>query len=406
MKLIVFTNCFPYGNVDTLIENELGYLIKQFNQVTIVPLHYGGSKKTSKTSHDIIYTTPLLGYNINHKIRLFFDGLFSVREISFFVKELISKKAYRNKNWFMSWLSATCVTRALLRKNRIQSILNKIDEKTILYFYWGDKSSGLIPFLRKRISNPIVVRFHGSDLFEEAKGGYQPFRKDLLKCLSVAVSVSEKGLSYLQDHYPDIAFNGRFFRLGVNDQGINKPSNDRVFRILTCSHSVKVKRVHLLVQALKLTNLRIHWTHIGDGPLQQSLMESCRSLPENITTTFTGWISSEEIINYYRGNSVDLFLNVSESEGIPVSIMEALSFGIPVIATNVGGVTEIVNDAVGKLVTKNIEISDLMAEIETFSKNSDLQELRNEARKYWHRHYNAETNYRQFAQFLHELITK
>ncbi|NCO54621.1 MAG: glycosyltransferase, partial [Bacteroidetes bacterium] len=54
---------------------------------------------------------------------------------------------------------------------------------------------------------------------------------------------------------------------------------------------------------------------------------------------------------------VDLFINVSESEGIPVSIMEALSAGIPVIATNVGGTNEIVNNDVGFLIDKEFEIN-------------------------------------------------
>ena len=44
---------------------------------------------------------------------------------------------------------------------------------------------------------------------------------------------------------------------------------------------------------------------------------------------------------------VDLFLTVSANEGIPVSIMEAQSFGIPVIATDVGGISEIVNNVNG-----------------------------------------------------------
>jgi len=44
-----------------------------------------------------------------------------------------------------------------------------------------------------------------------------------------------------------------------------------------------------------------------------------------------------DVLNYYASNPVDVFINTSSSEGLPVSIMEAMSFGIPVIATNVGG---------------------------------------------------------------------
>ena len=48
------------------------------------------------------------------------------------------------------------------------------------------------------------------------------------------------------------------------------------------------------------------------------------------------------MLDYYKNNIIDIFINLSASEGIPVSIMDAISFGIPCIATNVGGTGEIV----------------------------------------------------------------
>ncbi len=53
-----------------------------------------------------------------------------------------------------------------------------------------------------------------------------------------------------------------------------------------------------------------------------------------------GGISNAEVFQFYRDNKVDLFVNASTSEGLPVSIMEAISFGIPSIATNVGGLVK------------------------------------------------------------------
>ena len=57
---------------------------------------------------------------------------------------------------------------------------------------------------------------------------------------------------------------------------------------------------------------------------------------------------------------------MSETEGIPVSIMEAQSYGIPVIATNVGGTSEIVHDGInGVLLSRNFDTADLLNAIET-----------------------------------------
>ena len=62
-----------------------------------------------------------------------------------------------------------------------------------------------------------------------------------------------------------------------------------------------------------------------------------------------GHYPNEELLRYYGSNHVDLFINTSSTEGVPVSIMEAQSFGIPVIATDTGGVKEVVTEGTGSL---------------------------------------------------------
>lgn len=55
----------------------------------------------------------------------------------------------------------------------------------------------------------------------------------------------------------------------------------------------------------------------------------------------------------YSEHPVDVFINLSTNEGVPVSIMEAISFDIPIVATDVGGTSEIVTDETGILVSSN-----------------------------------------------------
>ena len=59
-----------------------------------------------------------------------------------------------------------------------------------------------------------------------------------------------------------------------------------------------------------------------------------------ITYDLKSEILNEEVIRFYQQNHVDLFLLTSEYEGIPVAIMEAMAAGIPVMATNAGGIAE------------------------------------------------------------------
>src|SRR4051812_30808566 len=100
-------------------------------------------------------------------------------------------------------------------------------------------------------------------------------------------------------------------------------------------------------------------------------------------------------MKFYSENFVHLFLNTSSSEGIPVSIMEAQSFGIPVMAPQVGGIPEIVSDENGKLFKPDSNPEQIAAAVsEMLALQPDqYQKLRLNAFSNWETHYNAEKNF-------------
>jgi glycosyltransferase involved in cell wall biosynthesis len=95
-------------------------------------------------------------------------------------------------------------------------------------------------------------------------------------------------------------------------------------------------------------------------------------LPKNILYNFLGFLPTNEVYLYYKNKPIDVFLNVSASEGLPVSIMEAQSCGIPVIATAVGGTPEIVNEKVGILLSPNPTPEEIGSTIEYLIDNSEI----------------------------------
>ena len=94
---------------------------------------------------------------------------------------------------------------------------------------------------------------------------------------------------------------------------------------------------------------------------------------------------------------VNLFINVSELEGIPVSLMEAISFGIPIIGCDICGVPEIVNEQTGLLLEKDFDVKEAAAKIELFlgSKASDIN-FRKGVKLFWNENFNADKNYPEF----------
>jgi glycosyltransferase involved in cell wall biosynthesis len=141
--------------------------------------------------------------------------------------------------------------------------------------------------------------------------------------------------------------------------------------------------------------LKIEWTHIGDGvDFKEIKVKAETNQCKHLTINLLGRLKHDDVIRYYQSHSVDAFINLSTNEGVPVAIMEAISFNIPVIATNVGSTSEIVTDETGMLVSPNPSPTEV-AEALYGLLNSTLN-----PRAFWESHYNAEKNYSAFANKL------
>ena len=186
-------------------------------------------------------------------------------------------------------------------------------------------------------------------------------------------------------------------------EGISTASSDNVFRIVSCSGVTSVKRLHLIVEALNnwQCDTQIEWTHIGGGPLFDKLKSDIAILMHNnprVSVNMLGWKTNKEVQKYYSENTVDLFINVSEAEGLPVSIMEAMSYGIPCLATDVGGTSEIVTDSTGILISKNSDGIEILNELNNFIRLdlSKRKQYRDAAYKIWTRLFDAKVTMAQF----------
>ena len=113
-----------------------------------------------------------------------------------------------------------------------------------------------------------------------------------------------------------------------------------------------------------------------------------------VEIVFKGFVPNKEVELYYASNHVDLFINLSTIEGLPISIMEAISYGIPTIATDVGGTKEIVSKEVGMLLPQNISPKLVLESIQNFylKPEDERQQMRLSAYNYWKDNFNARNN--------------
>lgn len=391
-EIYVLTTNFPYGLSEPFLNTESEFLAKCFEKVHYVPMWINGEQRDVPDGS--IVEKPLLGFNPKGNLRLVVKGLFCLSPFLFAIPVFFKEKAWKGKKRFWDFMTSFLLIRAMYA-----SWSFKIDENVFLYSYWGDKTALLLPLLKKKYGC-CISRFHRTDLYEEACGGYKPFREWLFNSLDAAVPIAEDGKRYLEERYGNKApRNIVVHRLGVFDHGLNPEREELAFQIVSCSHVVPVKRVAFLAEVISGLGFKVRWTHIGDGPLRSQVEAVVAKFPGNVTGVLLGAMPNEKVLEYYATHHVDLFVNVSESEGVPVSIMEALSFGIPVMATDVGGVSEIVDDTVGRLLPADVSALQLKEAIAKVY-NSNRLVLREQARKRWEDRCDALRNYSVFCDFL------
>ncbi len=119
-----------------------------------------------------------------------------------------------------------------------------------------------------------------------------------------------------------------------------------LFRALFVGRLVEVKRPGDFIEALSLASLLYHpeltvsAAIVGEGPLSASLRQSIRSEGLEGSVTMLGELG-DPAPEYRRA---DVLVSTSATEGVPNVVLEAMSWGLPVIATDVGGVAEVVRD--------------------------------------------------------------
>jgi glycosyltransferase involved in cell wall biosynthesis len=384
-KLYYFTASYPWGVGQTWKSNELTYLREYFDRITVVPYCYEDN-----------FTSPKpLPPGVSVETPLFREGAPKIdwrsvlhvadRHADHYVAELLRKRPL-SRSRLAAWLGASIQTGRLLRHPAIRRIMENPDPDTSLYFFWGRGACDLSPFIDKRRFRSVVVRFHRYDLYEDENAGYIPYRRQLLESISLAAPVSENGRRYLRDRYPDVSTAIRVMRLGVPRQKELEMSSDGVLRLLSCSYVVPRKRVELIAEALREVRFPVHWTHVGDGPQMEELRRRVSTLPPNVQVHLPGAVAPDRIFDVYRQRPVDVFVNVSTSEGVPMTIQECLSAGVPVLATDVGGTGEVVDSSVGVLLPADVTPRQLAEELERFHSLSDAEKrLRREAAVQRHR---------------------
>lgn len=343
-QIFIFTENFPYGSGEGFLESEFNFINQKAN-VVLFPLNHHGLHKRSFVDERLVNNC---SNNNLENAPITLKLIFSCIKIILFEFFNSGKKfaVIKRSRWLFAMLR-----KANVLADKIQQFENQNPKQIVYYSYWMNDWALALALLKKRGAiDSFIFRVLGYDIYDERHpNNYLPFRYFIYSQCKNVFAVSKTSMSYIKGKgmFEDKI---KYAYLGTVDFGLSPSVDNGSFLIVSCSRLIPLKRNILIPKILKECNENITWIHIGSGPELENLLSEAKSLPKNVTfKNLPHFPSHHDLINFYQENAIDLFLHVSESEGLGVVHLEALSFGIPVFTTKVGGASEFINDLNGKL---------------------------------------------------------
>lgn len=397
-RLLLLTHEFPHAQGDAaFIRNEIDALATEFDEVAVVSLK-SPDAPLLPLPENVSYLgaagTITRGRALRGLLncRRLFRALASVfAELPSSVHEIRSDIIAALTG---AWIAASPPIRAAF----------DFDGSIFIYSYWGVDIGYALPQLRNR-ADRIAVRVHRYDL-DALTAGYRPIRRSVLGTADLVLTISRAGSAYVAKHLTFVPSDSvHLSHLGTLDPIVRSPQSlDETIRVVSCSSAIELKRLGLILdvlEALVQRGHRVQWVHFGDGPVLASIRQKASEVSASnpsFECDFRGYVPTEEIFEHYATSPVSLFINLSTIEGIPVSAMEAASFGISIVATDVGSTWELVGEHLGSgvLVSSEPSVCEVVDAVELIAAHPDEFD----ARRIWAAEFNAVENSRAAATLI------
>ena len=342
--VIVVPSRYPFGSQEAYLATELSELAKYVDRITVVPLRPPRAERLQRVPRGVeVIAWPLVSTEIARR------ALRVVRtrpaESAAAVRALMrSRDPGRAKN-------AVVILKALALADWVME--NGCDH---IHAYWISAPATLAYVAASVSGVAWSATAHRWDIYE--RNAFD------VKARSAAFvrTISERGTSDMGARMPPLAARIVQLRLGTDVPPAPNAREARAhaaLRIVCPAALVPVKGhadlLHALAQ-LRSKGVAVQCTLAGAGPLRASLEERVRRLGLADVVTFAGLVPQSTLHEWYRSGRFDAVVLASRNEGesvmegLPSALIEAMAFGVPVVATNSGSVGELVDDTCGRLV--------------------------------------------------------
>jgi glycosyltransferase involved in cell wall biosynthesis len=258
----------------------------------------------------------------------------------------------------------------------------------IVHAHWAIPTGPSAVAVAKRLSIPSIITMHGGDVYVNKSQGYdfpgrwyvKPFLKYVFKNVSKLTAISDDCKQHAlavgaTNHQIRLIFNGAdLIRFSPSAPG-NKVNNEYgPHMIFACRQLFPRKGIAILLKAAAIARKEIPDLQVviaGDGFQREELEQLSRSLSIADISCFLGWVANKNLPEFYRAAAISVIPSLEEGFGIPAA--EAMGCELPVIASDAGGLPEVVDDGVTGFIVPKGEVEALAEKIIVLLKDNELR---------------------------------
>lgn len=252
--------------------------------------------------------------------------------------------------------------------SHVISLLNKIRKERkgidILQCMMLTPNGFVGALARKIFGIPVISWVRGGDWYFAKKSFWgRRIISFAIKNSSIVLAQTEKTKREILEEFPNA-------RIAVVQNGVD-PTRSRANgkKIVFAGNLMKRKGVQYLLSAVHRAKRSEEILIMGEGPEREYL----EKLSKGLNVQFTGRVVPEKITEHMKQGCVFVLPSI-EGEGLPNVILEAMSLGLPVIATDVAGVSDVVKDGVTGFVVPPGDSESLAVALKRILDNQKLRE--------------------------------
>jgi glycosyltransferase involved in cell wall biosynthesis len=381
MKIVYLSNSFPEPS-ESYVGKEIEALRSHFVDVTAYSV-----RRPALPDSRAVYLLPLKFSYCVVATWLLVRRLPRIRDLIFRVLRGPEPMSRRIRKLAHTWLGAYYA--AMLRSSVPDHI----------HIHHGYFASWVGMVAARLLDVSFSMTLHGSDLLLRAD-----YLDAKLEACKFCFTISEFNRNYILDRFPSIRWDKIVVQhLGVDPTFWNPspvPARESTFHIVSVGRLHAVKNHAFLIlacRALKSAGVNLRCTIAGDGPERPALEQLIASLELQEEVTLAGHVPRAGLSDIYA--TADVVVLTSHSEGIPVTLMEAMAMQRVVIAPAITGIPELVLHGKTGFLYEPGSMDDLLSQLRTvLHGGEELEQIRRGARQYVIRNFNGRNNLPRFAK--------